>query len=700
MSYLRERMGKILAFVIGLALFAFIVGEVVKSGGQFMRGSANTIGEVNGQDISNDDYQKKLDQNVKNLQQQSGQAASPQLTTYAQEMTWNQLVSQNILQKEIEKLGIVVGVDETKDMVQGKNLNPQIVQAFGDPKTGEVDRARLNMFLTNLRSAKPGDPMKEQWTAFVEQMIEAKKAEKYTALVRNGLYVNSLDAKDDYEARNKLVNFKYSVLDYASIPDSKAVPTDADYSAYYDAHKAQFKNAQETRTFEYVAFNAAASAADSAVIKTQMDKLAADFKTAKDDSAFVQMNAETKRPLTYTRKGQLEPKLDTVMFGAAVGTVYGPFVSATGGYEIAKLVDTRIGPDSVKASHILLNPATEGGVDKAVAKADSLKKLIQGGKSFAELAKTFSTDKGSAEKGGELGTFGRGAMIPAFEDAAFNGHKGDLVVVTSQFGVHLIQINDQKGSSKVVKVAIVDKPIQASNATQSAAYNKARSFMSNLNGSNFDDVAKKQGLQVKTANDVTPMASSTTGLENARKVVKWAFDAEKGDFSDQVFDLENQYVVARLTQIKPEGTLPLDVVKPEIEAAVRNEVKAKQLIAKFESASNGASSLEQVAQKAGTQVVPVQNIVFANPVIPGLAAEYKVIGSVFGSGLHKVSKPVQGEHGVFVFSVDNFVNPAPLTNAVREKQQIEQMLVQRADNLIFDALKDKANVKDNRAKFL
>lgn len=700
MSYLRDRMGKILAFVIGLALFAFIIGEVVRSGGQFMKGSANNIGEVNGQEISNEDYQKKLDENVKNMQQQSGQAASPQLTAYAQEMTWNQIISQNILQKEIDKLGLVVGVDETKDMVQGKNLNPQIVQAFGDPKTGQVDRARLNMFLTDLRNAKAGDPRRDQWNAFVEQMIEGRKAQKYSVLVRNGLYVNSLDAKDDYEARNKLVNFKYALLDYTSIADDKAVPTDADYSAYYDAHKGLFKNTQETRTFEYVSFNAAASATDSAAVKTDMDKLAGEFKTSTNDSAFVQINSDTKRPLTYVKKGALEPKLDTVMFNSAVGTVYGPFVSTSGSYEIAKLVDTRIGPDSVKASHILLNPTTEGGVDKAVAKADSLKKLIQGGKSFAELAKTFSVDKGSAEKGGELGTFGRGSMIPVFEDAAFNGHKGDLVVVTSQYGVHLIQINDQKGSAKVVKVAIVDKPIQASNTTQSTAYNKARSFLSNLNGDNFDAEAKKENLQVKSADDVTAMAQSLAGLENARKVVKWAFDADKGTVSDQVFDLENQYVVARLTQIKPQGTLPLDAVKKQIEAAVRNEVKAKQLTAKFESALSGASSIDQVAQKAGVQAVPVQNIVFANPVIPGLAAEYKVVGTIFGSSVNKLSKPVAGERGVYVFSVEGFVNPAPLTNAVREKQQIQQALVQRADNLIFDALKDKANVKDNRAKFL
>ena len=133
---------------------------------------------------------------------------------------------------------------------------------------------------------------------------------------------------------------------------------------------------------------------------------------------------------------------------------------------------------------------------------------------------------------------------------------------------------------------------------------------------------------------------------------------------------------------------------------VLNIVKAKQLSEKLQAAANGASSIDQVAQKAGTTVVPIQNIVFANPVLPGIAQENKLIGSIFGSQPNKISKVIEGDHGVYMYVVDSFVNPAPLTNAVREKQTINQALLQRADNQVFDALKDKANVKDYRAKFL
>lgn len=696
MGFLRDRMGKILAFVIGFALLAFIIGDFAKSGGSMFKDDRNELGEVAGEKIPYDEFTKKVDQNSAQFKQQG--PISPQILTYVQESTWNQMVARAVLSKETDKLGLVVSDDETQSMISGSNPNQQIVQAFGDPKTGQLDRNRLNTFLNNLKSAKADDPIRQQWADFVSQMIDAKTSEKYVSLVTNGLYVNSLEAKDDYEAKNKLANFKYVTLNYASVPDNKITVTDDDYKAYYDGHKAEFKNPQETRTFEYVSFNAAPSKDDSVAAKKQVDKLVNEFKTTKNDSLFVQINSETKTPIAYQHKGKLEPKLDSVMFSAPKGFIYGPYLS-NGSYKIAKLVDSKVEPDSVKARHILIDDKTIG-VEKAIAKADSIKKLIQGGKSFADMANMFSIDKASAVKGGDLGTFGRGAMVGAFEDPVFAGKKGDLLVVPTQFGVHLIQIEDQKGSSKVVKVAVVDIPLKASSATQTAVYSKAQGFLGSLTRDNFDAEAKKAGLQKKTAADVNGIAASVPGIDNARDIVRWAFGASVGDFSDKVYIVGDQYIVARLTQIKPKGLLPLEAVKKQIEPMVKNKVKGKLLTDKFQTALNGSSSIEQVAQKSGTTVMPLQNIVFANPVIPGSSAEYKVIGTVFGSQPNKLSKPVEGQTGVYVFVLNGFTNPAPLTNAVREKEQISQALLQRADAQIFDALKDKADVKDYRAKFL
>jgi peptidyl-prolyl cis-trans isomerase D len=202
------------------------------------------------------------------------------------------------------------------------------------------------------------------------------------------------------------------------------------------------------------------------------------------------------------------------------------------------------------------------------------------------------------------------------------------------------------------------------------------------------------------APDMGAMSSNFGGVANGREVVKWAYKASVGDVSDQVYTVGDQYIVAQLTEIKSKGILPLEQVKTQIKPFVITEVKAKMLEDKLKDAENGASNLQQVAQKVGAAVVPLQNIVFANPVIPSAAAEYKVIGAAFGSQPGKLSQPVQGSAGVYVFTVDNFIKPAPLTNVVREQQQLGDALAQRAGQSIIDALKDKENVKDYRSKFM
>lgn len=699
MGYLRERMGKILAISIGFSLFIFVALDVAKSGGSFFKDDSNAIGEVAGQKIAYDDFNKKVDASSEQFKQQSRQGAlSPQILSYVQENVWNQMVNQTILRLQVDKVDLQVGADELNAMISGPNPDQQIMRAFTNPQTGQFDRNALMNFLQKQLPAANQD-LHARWSGFVNDMVDSRLAEKYISMVSQGLYVNSLDAKEDYSDKNKLANFKYVTLPYTSIPDNKVTLTDDDYQSYYDQHKQEYNNQDELRSFDYVSFNAAPSKDDSAAIKKQADKLAAEFKTTTNDSLFVEVNAETKTIPTYQHKGHLgNPKLDSVMFSAEKGFVYGPYV-ANGSYNVAKLIDSRVEPDSVKARHILIDDKVIG-VDKAMAKADSLKKLIEGGKSFADLAILYSADKGSAAKGGDLGTFGRGTMVPAFEDAAFSGKKGDIKIVQSQFGVHLIQIEDTKGSSKVAKVAVVDVPLRASSTTQSNVYSKAQGFLASLTPGSFDQMAKKDGLKKMTAADVNGTAASVPGILSARDLVKWAFGAKAGDFTDKVYIEGEQYVVAVLTQIKPKGILPLDDVKKQIEPMVLNQVKGKQLSEKLQSALSGSSSIDQVAQKSGTTVLPIQNMVFANPVIPGSSAEYKLVGTIFGSQPNKLSKPVAGQLGVYVFSIDSFTNPPAMTDAIRIKQQLAQAMMQRAESQIFDALKDKANVKDFRAKFL
>ena len=699
MSFLRNRAGIIIVGAIGFAIVAFLVSDAVQMGGSFMQGNQTEVGEVDGNAISIIEFNEKVEQNTNNFKQQMGQSnLDPQMTSYIIENTWNQSVSQILMKKEMSRLGLQVSKNELHDLVSGKNPDPQIIQNFGDPQTGQLNRMQLNAFLENVKSQPASSPVSQQWTAFLLNIRENKLAQKYTNLIKNSLYVTSLEAREDYEQRNKLANFNFVNLEYSSVPDNQVKLTDQDYSDYYNENKHRFKNLLEKRSFEYIVFDANPSKADSADIKAMVAKTAAEFRAATNDSLFVSINAETKMPITYVRKGQLEPALDSAVFSSSNGAFIGPLFTG-GAYKMVKVLDLKVGPDSVKASHILLNPATEGGIDKAKAKADSIRGLIAGGASFTELAAKFGTDA-SKDSGGELGTFARGAMVPAFEEAVFNGSTGDLKVITTQFGVHVIKINAQIGSSRVAKVAIVDKSFSASNKTQQEAYSKATSFLSVAkNTETFDAEAKKAGYVKLLADNVIPTQSSIPGLDNPREMVRWVFGADKGDVSNQVFEMGNKFAVARVIDIFEEGTLPLDQVKKDIEPMVMKRVKARMLMERMKKALAGSKSIDQVAQKTGRAVTPVQNIVFANPVIPGLSQENTLVGTIFGSQPGKLSQPIEGEQGIYVFVVNGFTNPAPLTNAFKQKIQVSQGLEQRASGEAFKVLRDNSKIKDNRVKF-
>ncbi len=700
MSFLRNRAGIIIVGAIGLAIVAFLVSDAVTMGKPFWSGDANVVGTISGEPINIVDFSAKVEQNTANFKQQMGQSAlNAQMTAYVVENTWTQSISEILLNKEVQRLGLAVSKTELNDMITGKNPHPQVVQSFGNPQTGQIDRTQLSSFLSNIQTQDAASAVSQQWTAFLVSLKQERLSQKYYNLVKSSVYVTSLEAREDYVQRNKLANFNYIYLDYSTIADNKVVITDADYEEYYKQNIARFKNEQENRTFEYVAFDANPSKSDSAEVKANADRIAAELRGTKNDSLFIGINSDTKAPIAYVKKGQIDPALDTAVFSASVGTVIGPVLS-NGFYKMAKVIDVRTGPDSVKASHILINPATEGGTDKARAKADSILNVIRKGTSFAVMAAQFGTDA-SKDKAGDLGTFGRGAMIPAFEEAVFNGKTGDMRTVTTQFGVHVIRIDKQIGSSKVVKVAIVDKALGSSNKTQQEAYTKATTFLSRVNSAKeFDAEAKKEGLAKLVAENVVAAQASIPGLESPRELVRWAYKADEGDVSDQVFTIDNKFVIGKLIDIREKGTLPLEKVKTAIEPAVRKHVKAEMLKEKFSGAFDaGAKTIAQVGLKLGKVPMPVQNIVFANPIIPGLSQENKVIGTVFGLQPGKMSKPIEGESGVYVVSLNGFSNPPALTNVFKQKEQIQQTLIQRSQGEAFNALREKADIKDNRASF-
>jgi peptidyl-prolyl cis-trans isomerase D len=695
MTFMRTKMGYFLVGGIAVVLALFVLEPLLQQGGAIWGASSRTVvGSIDGKEVKYDEFNAKVDQTVAQFKQQYGGVMNPQMQAMAVDQAWQSEIAGIILGKEFDRVGLTVSADELYDLVQGKKPSPLILQYFGNPQTGEFDRAAV---MNSLKSKSKDPNLSKQWGLLETEIERQALQQKYTKLISNSVYVTTLEANDEYINRNKLVNFKYVNLDYSSILDANVKLTDADYKEYYDANKKRFDNPQETRDFQYVSFGIQPTAADTAIVKSQVEKLASDFRITPNDSLFAANNSDVKIPYAYIGKGKLDAAVDSVIFNYPVGSFYGPKFSGNS-YKLVKVVDSRYSPDSVKASHILIDPSKVGGDDKAFKLADSLKKLAQSGSNFGDLAKQYSVD-GSKDSGGELGTFGRGAMVAAFENAAFDGKPGDIKVVRSQFGVHVIKIEKQVGSSKVVKLAYIEKTLAPSQKTRDAAYKKANAFLSEVKSDNFSALAQKQGYNVALADRITSTQGYAPGLDNPRQLIRDIYAADKGKVLPQVYNMDNAYVVAQLTSIKPKGQLSLEDVKKQIEPQVLSAKKGKLLSEKLEKALTGSANIEAVAQKVGKTVAPVQNMVFANPIIPGLSQENKVVGAVFGSQVGKLSKVITGERGVYVFTVEGFTNPAPLANTFKQKETMLMNISQRSLGSAFQALQEKSDIKDNRVKF-
>ncbi|MES2445740.1 MAG: peptidylprolyl isomerase [Bacteroidota bacterium] len=691
---MRTKMGYFLVGGIAVVLALFVLEPLLTQGTAMYGSSQSKVGSVDGEDIEYAEFNPKVEQSLAQFKQQYGGNVNAQMQAMAMDNAWQAEVGAILLGKEYNRLGLTISDVELFDLLQGKNPSPLIVQYFGNQQTGEVDRAAV---LTSLKSQSKDPNLKKQWDMLQAEIEKQALQQKYANLIRNSVYVTSVEANDEYINRNKLANFKYVNLDYSSVLDKDVKITDADYKEYYEANKKRFENPTETRSLEYVSFSIEPTKADSVAVKAQVEKLAADFKTTPNDSLFAANNSDVKVPFTYISKGKLAPAVDSVIFNYPAGSFYGP-VFSDNSYKLIKVIANKFSPDSVKASHILLDPSKIGGEANAMKLADSLKSLLQKGGSMATLAKTYSVD-GSKDTGGDVGTFARGAMVQEFENAAFDGNTGDIKVVKSQFGVHILKIDKQIGSAKVAKLAYIEKSLLPSTKTKDAAYKKASAFLNEVKGDNFAALAQKNGYTVGLADKVTPTQGFAPGLDNPRPLIKDAYEADKGDVLSTVYTMDNAFVVAHVTGVQPKGQLELEDVKKQIQPMVMNAVKAKMLKEKLEKALNGSSNIEAVAQKVGKAAAPVQNLVFANPIIPGLSQENKVVGAVFGSQVGKLSKPIEGDKGVYVISVDGFTNPAPIGNTYKQKETMILGVTQRSLGAAFQALQEKSEIKDNRVKF-
>jgi peptidyl-prolyl cis-trans isomerase D len=694
---IRNRAGIGITIFIGLALAAFVLGDAVKSGSSIMRGNQQEIAKIAGKSVDYKEFQKKVDDLSDIYKMNSGSTSLDQKTTeQIREQTWMSLV-RNLTMKDIyENLGITVTSNELFELVQGENPHAIIQSLFRDQKTGTVNRAALIQFLKYQQTNTSG-PEHNYWLFVENQIQEERSFTKYNNLISKGIYTTNDEAKFNLDGKNKKVNIEFVGKPYSSVSDSSISVSSAELETYYEAHKEKFKQ-EASREIEYVLFPVVASKGDEDKVIKWINDIKPEFATVEDPAAYVNVNSDKQFDPAFYKKSDLASNISEFAFSGKAGDIYGPYKEGQS-WKLCKIQKFEELPDSVNARHILIRVASQAEAAKAKSTADSLKRVLTLGGDFAALARKYSGDEGSAVKGGELGWFKRGMMVKPFDDAAFFGKVNDYQVVSSQFGIHLIQVTKRGNTTMNVQLATIVRNIEPSSQTYQQTYSQASKFASeNRDLKAFRAAVTKQGLNKRLAS-LFEADKEVAGLENSRLLIRAAFKAEVGQpvLSSEgtpIFELGTQFVVAQLSGIQEKGYSSLSTNKPTIEMAIRKDKKAEQLKAKMA----GKTELASLASSIGSTVGQAQDINFETYSIPGLGNEPAVAGvaSVLEPGA--VSKPVSGNNGVYVVKAIA-VNKGGSSDIASEKYQNKMALGYRVSVQAFEALRENAGVVDKRAKF-
>lgn len=702
---IRNRGGVLVSIVIGLALVAFIVGDALSSGASFINNSRNKVGEVAGKSIGIQEYQQRIAKNEEMIKQMNGLTGlTDDQQAAVRENTWQQIISEIILNNQYEEVGIGLSGDELYDLLLGNNMSPEIAQLFADPTTGQVDKQRAIETIKYLINSPVGTPQREYWLNMEEQIKTSQLQMKYMYLLGKGLYVTDDQARAYLESSATNVDISYIMKSYNTISDSAVSVSASEIQKYYNEHQYLFEQ-QESRQIAYVNFDITASAEDIQETEDWVNSLKGEFAAATDPVEFANLSSEQKVAPVYYKKGELEnDALEEFIFTQKNDEVYGPYMQGNA-YNIARVADRKMLPDSVKARHILIVP-TQETIASSKALADSLAQLIRDGKDFEALAREYSADQNSAVNGGDLGWFTQAQMIQPFSDSVFFAKKKEVKVVATQYGFHVVQVTDMTKPVEKVRLAVITKEITPSQQTINKIYNDARTFASDVNTeAEFNEAVTKYNQTKRLAN-LSKNDRTISGITNGREVVREAFMASEPGYvlttkdKSPIFETGDKFTVAVLLNIKEEGIAPLAEVKTLVQRELIRQKKGEVLAKQLEGAMAGSESLLSVSQKAGVEVVDATDLNFNSLQIPGAGIEPNVIAEVMKMDENKISKPIIGNQGVYVVMV-NAKNTTEVTaEQIQEaKLQMNQLNLNRVNYQLLPALEKKEGVVDVRYKF-
>ncbi|WP_281541339.1 peptidylprolyl isomerase [Maribacter aestuarii] len=692
----------VLILIIGLALFAFVISGVFTSSNFGGEKVGSSVAEINGNEISIDEFRQKVETASRRM---GPTVSSMQLTN----QVWEREVRNTILGEQFEELGIGIEQDQIIDFLKttGYAQNPEFQN-----ENGIFDPNRFKQTVADWKANNPAQY--DVWLQTEEEIIQLAKEQTYFNLVKAGVGATLKEGELDYKLANEKMDIKYVRVPYTAIPDSTITVTKSEISDYVSKHKEEFKQ-EPARDLQYVYFEESPSEADDAAVKEEITALLDDtveynaqtdrndtikgFRNTTNMVAFLDRYSDTKFDTIYKAKKNLPPSIADTLMTLNVGEIYGPYKEG-GSYKISKMMD-RQPNGSVKASHILLtyegatraNPEIKRTKEEAEAKAkELLKEAKKSGVVFSELARD-NSDGPSAPNGGDLGYFQEGVMVPKFNDFAFNNSVGSIGLVETEFGFHVIKVDDKED---IVQLATLSREIVPSEETINTLFTDATKFeMETIDdNSAFSDIAKKNEYTVRPVNKLKELDENLPGLGVQRNIVQWAFngDTEVGDIKR--FNINNGYAVVQLTGSYDEGLMSAEDASPTVLPIIRKERKAATIIA-----ANKGKSMDAIAKDNNSTVSTASALTVKSPTIPGAGNEPAVVGTAYGMNQGETSDLIEGNTGVFKIEIVKRTEAPKLDNYSTYANTLKSNAANSVNTAVYNALKEAAEIKDKRATF-
>jgi len=696
---IRQRSG-LLIVIVFVALMAFVLGDLFRSGGSKLFGDPNVVGSINGRDVTRLELSQKMEELRAGNPEQYANTSSVQLANFV----WIAIVTDEVLAAELEAAGMTVSPEEIAMDIMS---NPNVRQNFSNEQ-GQFDRNMFNSYLSQVRANKDANEqmteMWVQWLAFENAVSNQAKNFKFNNAIEKALFMPTGLAEVQTVRGDAQHPAQYVYVPYIDVNEDEIEVTEADAKAYYKNNKDQFTQ-KAGRNIEYINFQLVPSDADRDAVKAELAGLALEWFSVEDDSVFVNLHSDDRFVSEYFTEVELVGTgLDTLISGQDIGYQKGP-IDLSSAYSVLKLVDKKVIPDSVEARHILIPFAGATRADASVTRspmeaealADSLFTYLESNRgAFESVSEEFSSDVVAKGKGGSLGYFKRGMMAKNFENFCFFQKEGKLGVVPTQFGFHIIEITDQKGGTEAYKVGQITRNILPSDETIQAIYGAASSYAADAQSAeDYRALATERNHFLRPARNLGRFEEVVPGLGQSRRVVRWAWDEEREVGNIGLLENDGKgYVVVILTDVLEEGTATYEQVADQCMEGAKKEAKKAIIEERVEAALAGATSIQEVADALGKEVRSL-SFRINNANIAGIGNEAEVVGAICGLEPGTLSSTLAGDNGMFV-ATTSAAQPAPVIDYTNMAQNTQRSLRSLVNVQAYKALEDKAKIDDER----